>query len=269
MAALPGVAAAARSAEAALQRLHRLPANLRGWPRTAAAAAVRSARLSAALEADTPGDVPLPVVEQRPQHRSPPQLSAVPRLHYSDESGDQDQPALEPAAGSTAGALRVAAALPDLVSLWSRAPLQVLARLHVLAASALEPAVPTDRRGRPSSDSAAQALAQVAALVLGASWPAVITAGAVQALLVRAAAFGTADGVVARAASRLTLMAATVDPRGLSVPEVGLWSQRSIYRATCVGFADGSDGGRTDWLLLFAGAVVLGAQEGERLSKPQ
>ncbi|MDQ6657615.1 MAG: oxidoreductase, partial [Actinomycetota bacterium] len=44
------VRAAVEGAREALAALHRHPANVRGWPRTAAAAAVRAARASAILD---------------------------------------------------------------------------------------------------------------------------------------------------------------------------------------------------------------------------
>ncbi len=47
------------------------------------------------------------------------------------------------------GALRVAGALPGLGDLWPKAPRQVLARLHVLAARGV---VPEAELGRPVAD---------------------------------------------------------------------------------------------------------------------
>src|SRR4051812_42717698 len=50
LAALPGVAEACDEARDALARAHRHRANLRGWPATAAEAAVRAARASSVLD---------------------------------------------------------------------------------------------------------------------------------------------------------------------------------------------------------------------------
>src|SRR5262245_43188417 len=47
---LPGVAAASDQAREALGRAHRHPANLRGWPVSAAEAALRAARASSVLD---------------------------------------------------------------------------------------------------------------------------------------------------------------------------------------------------------------------------
>ena len=48
--ALPGVAEAGEEAREALGRVHRHRANLRGWPATAAEAALRAARASSVLD---------------------------------------------------------------------------------------------------------------------------------------------------------------------------------------------------------------------------
>src|SRR5213075_474788 len=104
---LPGVAEASDRAREALSRAHRHRANLRGWPVTAAEASLRAARASSVLDG------------------GPVRLEDV-----ADGAGVSD-----PVFG---GALRVAQALEGgegaLVGVWRRAPLQALARLHMLAA---------------------------------------------------------------------------------------------------------------------------------------
>ena len=118
LAELPGVAAASEEAREALGRAHRHRTNLRGWPTTAAEAALRAARASSVLDGGSM------------------QLS---------ENGDAD-PVL-------AGALRVSEALEggatSLVGVWQRAPLQAIARLHALAAAGL---AADERLGRPRGD---------------------------------------------------------------------------------------------------------------------
>jgi len=78
---------------------------------------------------------------------------------------------------------------------------------------------------------------------------------------VRRAPFGIADGVVARAVSRLVTIASGLDPHGLGVPEV-YWMQRSgDYRAAARGFTSGTPDGLTAWLVLSARALHAGARE--------
>src|SRR5271157_6467899 len=116
---LPGVAKAGDDAREALGRAHRHRANLRGWRANAVEAAVRAARASSVLD------------------------GGAPRL---PSDGLLSGPIL-------AGALRVAEALEGgetaLVGVWQRAPLQALARLHMLAAADL---VDESRLGRPRAD---------------------------------------------------------------------------------------------------------------------
>src|ERR1700758_358371 len=107
---LPGVAEASDRARDALGRVHRHRANLRGWRVTAAEAALRAARASSVLDG---GPVRLDDLAE----------AALPTVGVSD-----------PVFG---GALRVAQALEGgggpLIGVWQRAPLQALARLHMLA----------------------------------------------------------------------------------------------------------------------------------------
>lgn len=103
---LPGVRAASVEVRDAVDRVYAHGANRRGWPATAAEAAMRAARASAALD------------------------GAEVRLPAEDGAGVLLDPVL-------AGAVRVAESLGSLLGSWGRAPLQVLARLHVLAAADL------------------------------------------------------------------------------------------------------------------------------------
>jgi hypothetical protein len=158
------------------------------------------------------------------------------------------------------GALRASAAVGSMTGTWSRAPGQVLARLHVLAAADL-----TDRGGlgRPGPHAGAR-LAGLFGLVTGAtSAPAVLVAAVVHGELAALAPFGTADGVVARAAARLTGITRGLDPKGVSVPEVGFAELgRDAYRAALTGYAEGTPDGVAGWLLHCCRATELGALEG-------
>jgi hypothetical protein len=73
--------------------------------------------------------------------------------------------------------------------------------------------------------------------------------------------FGIADGVVARAVSRLVTIASGLDPHGLGVPEVYWMRQSGDYRAAARGFSSGTPDGLTAWLMLSARALRAGALE--------
>ncbi|MGV0790461.1 oxidoreductase [Mycolicibacterium sp. XJ1819] len=229
LARLPGVAEASEEAREALGRAHRHRANLRGWPTTAAEAAVRAARASSVLDGGA--------------------------LQLADD-GTPD-PVL-------AGALRVADAMEggttSLIGVWRRAPLQAIARLHALAAADI---AEDDGLGRPRADAdVGRRLALLADIVTGGTGvPAPVLAAVVHGELLTLAPFGTADGVVARAASRLVTITSGLDPHGLGVPEV-YWMRRSgDYQAAARGFASGTAEGLTAWLLLQCRGLHEGARE--------
>jgi hypothetical protein len=77
------------------------------------------------------------------------------------------------------------------------------------------------------------------------------------------APFGTADGVVARAAARLTGVGRGLDPKAVSVPEVGFVELgRDAYADALAGFASGRPEGVAAWLLHCCRATEHGALEG-------
>jgi hypothetical protein len=230
---LPGVAEASDRARDALGRAHRHRANLRGWPVTAAEASLRAARASSVLDG------------------GPVRLDDL-----ADAAGVSD-----PVFG---GALRVAQELEGgegpLVGIWQRAPLQALARLHMLAAA---DHVEDDRLGRPRADAEVgprlELLADVVTGRTGA--PAPVVAAVAHGELLTLRPFGSADGVVARAVSRLVTIASGLDPHGLGVPEVSWMRQPADYRAAARGFAEGTPDGVGAWLVLCCRAMQAGAQE--------
>ena len=234
---LPGVAEASDRARDALGRAHRHRANLRGWPVTAAEASMRAARASSVLDG---GPVRLEDVAS----------AASANLVVSD-----------PVFG---GALRVAQALEGgggpMIGTWQRAPLQALARLHMLAAA---DQVDDDQLGRPRVDAEVgprlELLADVVTGRTGASAPVVAAVAHGELLTLRP--FGSADGVVARAVARLVTIASGLDPHGLGVPEVTWMRQSANYRDAARGFAEGTPRGVGDWLVLCCRAMQAGAQE--------
>ena len=229
---LPGVAAASDQARDALGRAHRHRANLRRWPVTAAEASLRAARASAVLDGGLKLDEQL------------------------DVSATSDP--------VFAGALRVAQALEGgetaLVGVWQRAPLQALARLHMLAAA---DRVDDNRLGRPRADAdVGPRLELLGKIVTGDTRaPAPVIASVAHGELLTLAPFGSADGVVARAVSRLVTIATGLDPHGLGVPEVSWMRRAAEYRDAARGFAAGTPDGMTAWLVLCCRALHTGAQE--------
>ncbi|HEY7222300.1 MAG TPA: oxidoreductase [Micromonosporaceae bacterium] len=155
------------------------------------------------------------------------------------------------------GALRVSAALPTLAQRWSAAPRQVLARLHLLAARDLvdEPSL-----GRPSASP--QRLDLLCELIAGpAGEPALLRAAVVHGELLAIRPFAGPNGVLARAAARLTLMAEGFDPRGLIAPEVGHRDREPEYVGTANAFATGTPDGLRSWLRHCAAATEHAAGE--------
>lgn len=230
LATLPGVSEAAESARDAVSKVHRHRANLRGWPVTAAEAAVRAARSSSALDGGTM------------------KLSA---------DGAVDDPIL-------AGALRVGQALDgdglsQMTSVWSRAPLQALARLHVLAATGM---ADEDTLGRPRPGVDTDRLELLAQLISGGtSVSAPILAAIAHGELLTLNPFGSADGVVARAASRLVTVSRGLDPHALGVPEVMWMRQSGRYRELSSAFAEGTPDAIAAWIIFCCQALTAGAAE--------
>lgn len=234
---LPGVVAEAENAREALAKAHRHRTNLRNWPVTAAESAIRGARSSSALDG---GELRL------------------------DASGtDTHDPVL-------AGALRVNQALDggttNLIGVWRRAPLQALARLHTLAAADL---IDEEALGRPRQDPhVAARLDLLTRLVTGASAaPAPILAAVAHGELLTLAPFGSGDGVVARAVSRLVTIASGLDPHGLGVPEVYWLRRGDQYRSAAAGFASGTHEGMAEWLKMCCLALVDGAREATSIAE--
>ena len=113
--------------------------------------------------------------------------------------------------------------------MWQRAPLQALARLHMLAAA---DRVDESRLGRPRPDADVGPRLELLAADRHRRYraPAPVIAAVAHGELLTLAPFGTADGVVARAVSRLVTIATGLDPHGLGVPEVGWMRRAADYR---------------------------------------
>lgn len=233
--ALPGVAQAVAQARDALVAVHNHPVNRRGWPASAAEAGLRAARASAALDG-------------------------------ADLRAGGGEVVTDPI---LAGAVRVAEEVGRLLPVWRTAPLQAMARLHLVAAADL---VPAGRQaaelGRPrSGEGVGPRLALLADLVTGGTGvPAPVVVAVVHGELLALAPFGSADGVVARAAARLAAVASGLDPKGLAVPEVGHLRHAAAYRAAAAGFAAGTADGIATWVRHCCAQWVAGAREGTAIA---
>jgi hypothetical protein len=176
------------------------------------------------------------------------------------------------------GALRVSASLGSLAGPWRTAPRQVLARLHVLAASSGGSGSGSGEVGRPRSGAAAvdplelgspPSPSEVAArlsslsdlLTSPTSAPAVVVAAVTHGELLALRPFGEADGIVARAAVRLTLIDRGLDPKSLAVPEVGHVELGSAYRSAMLAYVSGTPEGVAQWVRHCAEALVLGSRD--------
>ncbi|MGB0099334.1 MAG: oxidoreductase [Nocardioides sp.] len=156
-----------------------------------------------------------------------------------------------------AAAVLVSTELLSLVPALSRTPLQALARIHALAATGL----PEDERGRPRDGAAAERLRSIGDLLTsGTTAPALLLAAVVHAELATAAPFASHNGIVARAAERLVLVARGVDEKSLVVPEAGHLALRPQYESNLRGYAGGGASGVHAWLLYAPEAYSAGAE---------
>jgi hypothetical protein len=233
-------------------------------------AAIRGARASAALDG---ADWSLEEIRRR-----------------SDFGGD-------PEARTVGGALRISADAGQLLGVWRHSPLQVLARLHLLAAGDADPAAGRPRReGEPAgplfpveiaaaegferkvqevelppappADEAAARLDQLAQLLAAradgaaSGTPALVVAAVVHGELLALRPFGAHNGVVARAAQRIVLIAEGLDPKAICPAEVGLAELgTAAYREALAGYLSGTEEGMARWIGHCGEALRLGVRE--------
>ena len=157
-----------------------------------------------------------------------------------------DEPVLQ-------GALRAQSAIGAVADTWTRAPRQALARLHALAAADL---IDADDLGRPSGDT--QRLDTLVEVLASTSAPAVMVAAIVHGELLSLDLFAPVSGIVARVATRLTLVERGLDPKSLVVVEAGHRELRDEYVAALAAYQDGD---LARWLRHCADAVAAGARE--------
>lgn len=152
-------------------------------------------------------------------------------------------------------ALRVSTGMLALVPVINTAPLQAFARLHALAGKG---DVDDATLGRPVSAVAADRINGLAETMLATKAPALMVAAVVHAELITVSPFASYNGLVARAAERLVLVARGVDPASVVVPEAGHLALRAEYESNLRGYRDGGRNGLHAWLL-YAGEAMTRA----------
>lgn len=155
------------------------------------------------------------------------------------------------------GAIRLSTELIQLAATVRRAPGEVLARAHVLAAKGIVPEAalgvvkPADRRRL-------HALLELLSAPTAA--PALVQAAIAHAELADLAPFGGGDGVIARAVEHMVLIDAGVDPRAALIPEAGHRAAGPAYQRGLRNYATGGVNGVRDWLVQCARALTRGAE---------
>ncbi|WUH99241.1 oxidoreductase [Spirillospora sp. NBC_00431] len=178
------------------------------------------------------------------------------------------------------GSLRVSAELGTLTETWRKAPRQALARLHVLAAA---DAVENASLGRPRTDvgtvkdvldlgdapSPSEVSLRLDALssllIEPTKAPALVVAAIVHGELLTLRPFGWGDGLVARAAQRLTLVARGLDPKSLVAPEVGHLELSDDYAAALRAYSSGTSEGVAQWIGHCSAAVAAAARDSQAI----
>jgi hypothetical protein len=157
------------------------------------------------------------------------------------------------------GALRLSAELGTLAAVIRIAPGQALARAHALAARGQ---VPDGELGRLIDDPEVGARMSGLNELLGQPrhTSAIVLGAVVHAEVATARPFREANGLVARYAEHLVLVAAGLDPHGVIVIEAGHLASGPAYGRALTGYADGSLTGVRDWIRHCAAAVGRGAE---------
>lgn len=155
-------------------------------------------------------------------------------------------------------AVRLSTELLGLVPTFSTSPVQVMARLHALAAAG---SVDDADLGRPTHPEGTARLTALAGM-LGqrTQAPALVVAALAHAEITAAGAFASHNAVIGRAVERLVLVVRGVDPASVTVPEAGHASDAAAYRSALEAYAAGTDVGVHQWLLYAAQAFSRAAE---------
>lgn len=156
------------------------------------------------------------------------------------------------------GAVLLSTELLGLVPVWNRTPLQAIARIHALAAGG---SLPEADLGRPANPAGAERLNLLSRLVgEPTKAPGLVVAALVHGEIAAAGAFLSHNGVVARAAERLVIVAKGVDPASLTVPEAGHSAEAKGYATALAAYARGDTNGLHQWLMYASQAFARGAE---------
>lgn len=274
LAQLPGVPDAVAEVRKAVDRLYGHRVMRRRADEVTSESALRGARASAALAG---ADWPLEEVRRR-----------------TDFSAD-------PESRTVGAALRIAAEAGQLLSIWRHSPLQVLARLHLLAVGDADPAAGRPRQAgegvealfplelkpvesveveagpagpaielpsAPGAEEVAARLDQLSRLLIaraegqGVGTPALVVASVVHGELLALRPFGSHNGVIARAAQRVVLIAEGLDPKSICPAEVGFAELGTdAYRRALAGYLAGTPEGLAAWIGHCGRALRLGVRE--------
>ncbi|MFD5461489.1 oxidoreductase [Kitasatospora sp. NPDC127059] len=273
LAQLPGVPDAVAEVRKAVDRLYGHRVMRRRAAEVTSESALRGARASAAVAG---ADWPLEEVRRR-----------------TDFSADAE-------ARTVGAALRIAAEAGQLLSIWRHSPLQVLARLHLLAVGDADPAAGRPRRAgeaaeelfplelepvesvdveavdgplpvlppAPGAEEVAARLDQLSRLLVarvegqGVGTPALVVASVVHGELLALRPFGAHNGLIARAAQRIVLIAEGLDPKSICPAEVGLAELGTdTYRRALAGYLAGTPEGMAAWIAHCGRALRLGVRE--------
>jgi hypothetical protein len=156
------------------------------------------------------------------------------------------------------GAVRLSTELLGLLPVWSRSPVQALARIHALAASG---SVDDAELGRPIDPEGVKRLTELA-WMLGqpTQAPGLVVAALVNAEITAAGAFASHNGIIGRAAERLVLVAKGVDPASVLVPEAGHATEPDGYRSALAAYSSGTPAGVHQWLMYASQAFTRAAE---------
>lgn len=155
-------------------------------------------------------------------------------------------------------AVRLSAELLSLVPVWKQAPLQAISRIHAVVSSGR---VDDEHVGRPVTAAGAKRLGMLARVVQQPTEaPGLVVAALVHAEIAAADAFFCDNGIVARAAERIVLVAKGVDPASLIVTEAGHAVNPEGYRSALAAYARDDSAGVNQWLNYAAQAFARSAE---------
>jgi hypothetical protein len=174
-----------------------------------------------------------------------------------------------------AAALRLTAAIPAQVDVFTQAPLQSLAHLHALVAVdfAADEDLGRPRRtdaaddplslgSLPSARVAAERISMLAdVLTTPSEAPALLVAAIAHAEVATLRPFTWGSGLVARACVRLVMAGRGVDPSLFSIPERGMHELgRPAYVRALRAYATGTPEGVCEFIVWQSTAIAMGAQ---------